>query len=163
MSCCPARTCVTDDYAGDYVEIERREHGRPLDWSRVVALLDPPPPPRPGALGRPGRGGGVAALARWVAAQVEGNRNRALFWAACRAADAGVRRPDELVEAACAAGLPSRRRGAPCIGPSPQAPAGGGLSMLADFDVDPDETARRCPDHLGGPDQDPAGGVGLDR
>jgi len=29
-------------------------------------------------------------LGAWLAAQPEGNRNRALFWAACRQAEAGV-------------------------------------------------------------------------
>ena len=102
----PGSHVVTDHYAGDYVEIERREHGGPLDWAGVVALLDPPQPVRPRTIGRAGHGGGIGALARWVAAQAEGNRNASLFWAACRAADAGVQDLTALVEAACAAGLP---------------------------------------------------------
>ena len=102
----PGSHVVTDAYTGSYVEVERREHGRALDWSRVVALLDPPPPMRPKVIGRAGRGGGVGALARWVAGQGENNRNKALYWAANRAADAGVEDLTALVEAARATGLP---------------------------------------------------------
>lgn len=50
-------------------------------------------------------------LAAWVAARGEGERNRGLFWAACRMAEAGAS-PDVtqglLVPAAEQAGLPSR-------------------------------------------------------
>ncbi len=50
-------------------------------------------------------------LARWVAARGEGERNRALFWAACRAAENGIP-PQELHAvlgpAAQQAGLPPR-------------------------------------------------------
>jgi hypothetical protein len=53
----------------------------------------------------------VDALARWVAARGEGERNGALFWAACRAAENGVT-PEELTAvlgpAAQHAGLPPR-------------------------------------------------------
>jgi len=53
----------------------------------------------------------VDGLARWVAARGEGERNGALFWAACRAAENGVT-PDELYAvlgpAAQQAGLPPR-------------------------------------------------------
>jgi Bifunctional DNA primase/polymerase, N-terminal len=58
-------------------------HGR-LDWTAVTRLLDPRrqqhrPDPRPA----PDRD--LGHLARWVAAQPEGNRNAGLFWAANRA------------------------------------------------------------------------------
>ena len=58
-------------------------HGR-LDWQAVAGFLEPSrtrttPEPRHPA------GGGMNALARWVAAQREGNRNAGLFWAANRA------------------------------------------------------------------------------
>ena len=58
-----------------------------LDWSAVTALLEPHrqaarPQPHP----EPGRD--LSHLARWVAAQAEGNRNAGLFWAANRALDA---------------------------------------------------------------------------
>ena len=58
-----------------------------LDWATVTALLEPQrqaarPQPHPD----PGRD--LSHLARWVAAQAEGNRNAGLFWAANRALDA---------------------------------------------------------------------------
>jgi hypothetical protein len=57
-----------------------------LDWAAVTALLEPQrqaarPQPHPD----PGRD--LSHLARWVAAQGEGNRNAGLFWAANRALD----------------------------------------------------------------------------
>ena len=58
-----------------------------LDWDAVTRLLRTPaagrtaqPPPDPGR--------DLSHLARWVAAQGEGNRNAGLFWAANRALDA---------------------------------------------------------------------------
>jgi Bifunctional DNA primase/polymerase, N-terminal len=58
-----------------------------LDWATVTPLLEPQrqtarPQPHPD----PGRD--LSHLARWVAAQAEGNRNAGLFWAANRALDA---------------------------------------------------------------------------
>ena len=61
-------------------------HGT-LDWQAVTQLLQPqkqPQGPRP----RPAPDHALEGLARWVAAQPEGNRNAGLFWAANRALDA---------------------------------------------------------------------------
>jgi hypothetical protein len=60
--------------------------------------------------GRPGCHGSadVASLAGWVAGLPEGNRNDGLFWAACRAVEAGASDLGELVAAAVNAGLPER-------------------------------------------------------
>jgi len=58
----------------------------PLDWAAVTALLHPqrqPHLPQPRQGQAPGRD--PDHLARWVAAQPEGNRNAGLFWAANRA------------------------------------------------------------------------------
>ena len=44
-------------------------------------------------------------LAAHVARQPEGNRNNALFWAACRAAEAGITDYQPLIDAGNAAGL----------------------------------------------------------
>jgi hypothetical protein len=65
----------------------------PVDADRLHSFLDPlptalPSPRRPQPVN-------VDGLARWVAARGEGERNRALFWAACRAAESGIP-PDEL-------------------------------------------------------------------
>ena len=102
--------------AGGYVLAPpSRVHGKPyelldhrsgadgrLDWQAVTRLLEPPRP-----AGRPhGRDAGdLGKLAAWVAAQPEGNRNDGLFWAACRAAEAGHGDLDGLVAAAMQAGL----------------------------------------------------------
>jgi hypothetical protein len=64
-------------------------HGE-LDWQAAAGLLDPPPEPaphrsRPQSQPPGPRGTRNARLARWVAAQPEGNRNNGLFWAANRA------------------------------------------------------------------------------
>jgi len=77
----------------------------PLDWAAVTALLHPQrqprlPQPRQGLA--PGRD-----LARWVAAQPEGNRNAGLFWAANRALETDPTADlSPLAAAARQAGLP---------------------------------------------------------
>ena len=82
-----------------------------LDWGKVTGLLEPQ---RPAAV-RSVRAqrGDLSHLAAWVQRQQEGNRNDGLFWAACRAAEAG----DEtamagIAAAARATGLPDREIGA---------------------------------------------------
>jgi hypothetical protein len=65
-----------------------------LDWDAATSLLQPARDPRHPEPRLAGRGtaaisaGQVGALARWVAAQPEGNRNAGLFWAANRALEA---------------------------------------------------------------------------
>jgi hypothetical protein len=70
-----------------------------LDWAHVTALLSPVQASRPPD--RQGSDAGVTRLAAWVARLEEGNRNAGLFWAACRALDAG--HPDGLDSLAAAA------------------------------------------------------------
>lgn len=91
-----------------YELLDRRDASGVLDWASVARLLDPPRPaaPRPT---RRRRKTGVEALAAWVAGQPEGNRNNALFWAACRAVEEGHGASlGELVAAAVQAGLDER-------------------------------------------------------
>jgi len=58
-----------------------------LDWATVTTLLEPQrQATRPQLHPDPGRD--LSHLARWVAAQAEGNRNAGLFWAANRALEA---------------------------------------------------------------------------
>jgi hypothetical protein len=84
---------------------ELRSHrpgaGGRIDWNAVKQLLDPPASrPRSRRAGSSLRG-----LAGWVEHLHEGDRNDGLFWAACRAAEAGHGDLDSLVGAAITAGL----------------------------------------------------------
>ncbi|MEU0150897.1 bifunctional DNA primase/polymerase [Micromonospora fulviviridis] len=78
-------------------------------FTAVRALLDPPRPAAP-ARHRPDAGDGREGLIRWVAAQQEGNRNDALYWAARTAAGEGADGAvfAALVAAAITTGLPER-------------------------------------------------------
>src|SRR6185437_368530 len=77
-----------------------------LDWSAVTRLLEPD-------MGQRERlsttSASASRLAGWVEQLEEGNRNSGLYWAACRAVEAG--RPgllDDLAAAAAKTGLSSR-------------------------------------------------------
>jgi len=74
-----------------------------LDADRLRDFLDPRSmlPPRTGHDVQ--RSVDVSRLAAWVAARGEGERNRGLFWAACRLAENGVPAPDALDVLAAAA------------------------------------------------------------
>lgn len=100
-------------YEGCYRLTKVRDNGAPLDWPAVKALLAPPRPvlnlrewkPDDSPLNFDG-------LIRKVAEQDarSGNRNNALFWAACRAVE-GAAPPAvfrDLVSAAVDNGLPER-------------------------------------------------------
>ena len=74
--------------------------GGPLDWAACKQLLAPPPAmPAP----RPAAPTTLAGLAAWVERQPHGNRNHGLYWAACRAVEAGFD-PGPLAGAAVRAG-----------------------------------------------------------
>ena len=82
-----------------------------LDSDRLREFLDPRPTP----FARSGqwveRAADVSRLAAWVAARGEGDRNRGLFWAACRLAENNIPAPealDVLTAAASEAGLSER-------------------------------------------------------
>ncbi|KAA9110741.1 DNA primase [Microbacterium rhizomatis] len=73
----------------------------PVDAARLRDFLDPRTPipldrARASRLER--RGSDAKVLAGWVAGRGEGERNRGLFWAACRLAEAGTP-PDATLEA----------------------------------------------------------------
>ncbi len=84
----------------------------PVDAARLRNFLDPRPPIPISRASRSIRQGTDArVLAGWVAARGEGERNRGLFWAACRLAEAGTPPSaalDALGPAAEHAGLGSR-------------------------------------------------------
>jgi hypothetical protein len=109
----PPSFVSTADYEGRYVlEDERRySEGSPLDWLACKALLEPP---RPVRNVRPFRGkGDIRPLLGFVAHLAEGHRNRGLFWAACKAVEAG-HDPHALEDAAIDAGLDPREARATC-------------------------------------------------
>ena len=92
--------------------VRRISNGRAtgLDAVRLRAFLDPRPTPAPRPAGQVHR---VSAerLAAWVAGRTEGERNRGLFWAACRLAENGTPPADTyaaLAPAAEHAGLTAR-------------------------------------------------------
>ena len=79
-----------------------------LDWAAVTRLLHPEPrrewPRQPQTASRD-----LSGLARWVAAQPEGNRNPGLFWAANRALETDPAADlSDLAAAARQAGLGQR-------------------------------------------------------
>jgi hypothetical protein len=78
-----------------------------LDWAAVTSLLEPRPS-RP-TRRRAAEPGDLSHLAAWVERLQEGNRNAGLYWAACRAAEAGQSAVlDDLARAAAATGLTDR-------------------------------------------------------
>lgn len=66
------------------------------DSDRLRDFLDPRPTPRRSASPDVARQADVTRLAAWVAARGEGERNRGLFWAACRLAENDVPASDAL-------------------------------------------------------------------
>jgi Bifunctional DNA primase/polymerase, N-terminal len=86
-----------------YQLIDKRAASGRLDWLAAKRLVDPPRPAAP----RP-TGGDIGHLATWVAGLGEGNRNSGLFWAACRAVEAGADDLGGLADAAISAGLTER-------------------------------------------------------
>ncbi len=95
----------------EYELASRQGGGATLDWAAVRQLLEPERerktqrgPERTGD-----RPADVARLAAFVARQEHGNRNDGLFWAACRAHEAGLlddpATAEELVAAALRSGL----------------------------------------------------------
>ncbi len=83
----------------------------PVDATAVRDLIDPRPEPSTVRVRGVIRDGDTERLAAWVALRGEGERNRGLFWAACRLAEAGADPAvtlNALGPAAEHAGLPPR-------------------------------------------------------
>jgi len=77
------------------------EPSAPVDAARLREFLDPRTPipiDRARASRFERRGSDAKVLAGWVAGRGEGERNRGLFWAACRLAEAGTP-PDATLDA----------------------------------------------------------------
>ncbi len=107
----PSQVATTDGERCGYELIAVGRDTRPVDAAALRRLLHPPEPPRPAASRAPERGVDGQRLAAWVASRGEGNRNHALFWAACRYAEQHL--PEDqahqlLGTAARQAGLPER-------------------------------------------------------
>jgi hypothetical protein len=102
----PSFVTGEDGVSGAYEVIDLRPPtGATLDWEAAKRLLAPPRPAPVRGCGLQ-RGGRLDHLPDWVAQQAEGNRNAGLFWAACRAAEAGDQDVlAELVAAGVQAGL----------------------------------------------------------
>src|SRR5690625_3775416 len=106
----PSQIAIDADRVGSYALIaSTTSTPLPVDAGRLREFLDHriEPVMRPG----PVRGIDTENLARWVAERGEGERNRGLFWAACRMAENGTPPVDThaaLAPAAKHAGLTSR-------------------------------------------------------
>lgn len=87
----PPSQVITDDGAQrGYRLIASGRDSRPIEARELRRLLTPQPRGRPIRPGIAWAGQSGERLGAWLAAQPEGNRNRALYWAACRQAEAGV-------------------------------------------------------------------------
>ena len=97
-----------------YEVAQKQASSDTFDWSAAKQVLDPQPERQP--YKAPERAGDrprdLSHLPGWVASQPEGNRNHGLFWASCRAAEAGdTATLDSLAAAARSAGLDEREIG----------------------------------------------------
>ena len=87
----PSQVLTADGRRRGYALLATGRDPRPLDARALRRLFAPAPRrPRVARSGVDRSGGSGQRLAAWLALQAEGNRNRALYWAACRQAEAGV-------------------------------------------------------------------------
>ncbi len=109
----PPSTIVYDDGASAHYRLVEQprppDKTDPMDWSALRRCLIPPPlniwlpgSPPVSDMSADQR---LLHLVRHVLSTTEGNRNNALFWAACRAVENGTGNLDPLVDAAVQTGL----------------------------------------------------------
>ena len=94
-----------------YEVAQKQPSADTFDWPAAKQLLDPQPERQPYKAPERNeeRPRDLSHLPGWVASQPEGNRNHGLFWASCRAAEAGdTATLGNLANAARAAGLDER-------------------------------------------------------
>jgi hypothetical protein len=94
-----------------YEVAQKQPSADTFDWSAAKQLLDPQPERQPYKAPERNeeRPRDLSHLPGWVASQPEGNRNHGLFWASCRAAEAGdTATLGNLANAARTAGLDER-------------------------------------------------------
>lgn len=102
----PSLRSIEGATSGYQVEQVNTGAASTLDAQRLRDFLDPRPTPSRAASGGVDRDVDVdvSRLAAWVAARGEGERNRGLFWAACRLAENNVPASDALDVLTAAAG-----------------------------------------------------------
>lgn len=100
----PPSTVPTSGGSGGY-RVRRMNPGASsvLDSERLREFLDPRPIPSQKSGREVERSADVSRLTAWVAARSEGERNRGLFWAACRLAENSIPAPEALEVLAAAA------------------------------------------------------------
>lgn len=107
----PSRVVTRDGHRRGYTLMATGTETHPLDAAALRRLLTPPSPEPRSTQRRAPRQASGEGLAAWLASQQEGNRNRALFWAACRRAEGGIPKHQsdaELGSAAARTGLDER-------------------------------------------------------
>jgi hypothetical protein len=126
----------------DYVVARTSPSSDTFDWAAARGVLAPQPKRQ--AYRAPERGDrpkDLSHLASWVASQPEGNRNAGLFWASCRAAEAGdAASLDSIASAARAAGLDDREIGR-TIASAQRAASAGATSRPVEHSQPPVATA----------------------
>ncbi|QDZ14193.1 bifunctional DNA primase/polymerase [Humibacter ginsenosidimutans] len=100
----PSRTIIDGETVPYRVVTRGSVPGRVLDADRLRDFLDPRPVRVPTTDAGSQRPTDTGRLAAWVAGRQEGERNRGLFWAACRLAENGVPATDALDALTVAAG-----------------------------------------------------------
>jgi len=108
----PPSTVPTNGSTGQY-RVRRVDPGvsSVLDSERLREVLAPRPTAHRGSVQEVERSADITRLTAWVAARGEGERNRGLFWAACRLAENSIPAPEALevlAGAASEAGLGAR-------------------------------------------------------
>ncbi|MFV0257468.1 MAG: bifunctional DNA primase/polymerase [Acidimicrobiales bacterium] len=84
----PSRIVTSDNGSVGYELVVTGHHPSPLDAVALRECIQPHRPSRRAISSAPVRGG--ERIATWLAGRPEGNRNRALFWAACRYAEGAI-------------------------------------------------------------------------
>lgn len=92
----PSQVSIAGDVVGYRVRRVDAGTSSVLDSDRLRDFLDPRPTLRQSINATQRQGAEVSRLARWVAGRAEGERNRSLFWAACRLAENGLPTSDAL-------------------------------------------------------------------
>ena len=95
----PSSVVYDDGSRGEYRILDARPETGTIDWEAIKVELAPPR-----RRTRRRRGTPIEGLEQWLANRIEGERNRALYWAARRLVDAG-QEPNELRNAALSTGL----------------------------------------------------------